>query len=77
MTPSPNNRRGAIEYTIGDATRPVGPRPKMLAHVCNDEGKWGKGFVVTPRERVYPVFNPDVATGVGVAASALDERVLP
>jgi O-acetyl-ADP-ribose deacetylase (regulator of RNase III) len=54
MTPdSPNLCRGAIEYVVGDATLPVGPGPKVLAHVCNDEGKWGKGFVV-PLGRRWP-----------------------
>jgi O-acetyl-ADP-ribose deacetylase (regulator of RNase III) len=54
MTPDSDNlRRGAIEYVVGDATQPVGPGPKVLAHVCNDEGKWGKGFVV-PLGRRWP-----------------------
>lgn len=35
-----------ISYLIGDATRPVGDGPKIIAHVCNDKGGWGRGFVV-------------------------------
>jgi O-acetyl-ADP-ribose deacetylase (regulator of RNase III) len=34
-----------INYRTGDATRPVGNDPKIIAHVCNDQGRWGKGFV--------------------------------
>ena len=46
-------RRGILRYVVGDATSPIGPGPKVLAHVCNDEGKWGKGFVV-PLGRRWP-----------------------
>jgi O-acetyl-ADP-ribose deacetylase (regulator of RNase III) len=35
-----------IAFHIGDATRPVGPGNKIIAHVCNDQGRWGKGFVM-------------------------------
>jgi O-acetyl-ADP-ribose deacetylase (regulator of RNase III) len=34
-----------IQYTIGDATQPiVGDGVRVIAHVCNDIGKWGAGF---------------------------------
>ena len=46
-------RRRVVRYVVGDATRPAGPGPKVLAHVCNDGGKWGKGFVV-PLGRRWP-----------------------
>jgi O-acetyl-ADP-ribose deacetylase (regulator of RNase III) len=35
-----------IVYTVGDATRPEGAGSKIIAHVCNDVGAWGKGFVL-------------------------------
>lgn len=35
-----------IIYTIGDATKPAGEGKKIIAHVCNDTGAWGKGFVL-------------------------------
>ena len=35
-----------ISYHTGDATRPIGDGPKILVHVCNDIGAWGRGFVV-------------------------------
>lgn len=35
----------AIEYVVGDATLPKGAGPMVIAHVCNDVGGWGKGFV--------------------------------
>lgn len=36
----------SIVYTIGDATKPKGAGNKIIAHVCNDVGAWGKGFVL-------------------------------
>jgi O-acetyl-ADP-ribose deacetylase (regulator of RNase III) len=35
-----------IRYTTGDAARPVGTGPKIIAHICNDQGGWGRGFVL-------------------------------
>lgn len=35
-----------IHYLKGDATNPVGPGPKIIAHICNDIAAWGKGFVL-------------------------------
>lgn len=35
----------------GDATQPQGEGPKVLVHVCNDLGKWGKGFVLAVSRR--------------------------
>lgn len=35
----------AISYRIGDATAPGSSEPGVIAHVCNDSGGWGKGFV--------------------------------
>jgi O-acetyl-ADP-ribose deacetylase (regulator of RNase III) len=36
------------EMTIvkGDATRPTLRGNKLIVHICNDVGKWGKGFVM-------------------------------
>jgi len=34
-----------IKYIIGDATKPI-KYPAIIAHVCCDENKWGKGFVL-------------------------------
>lgn len=42
-----------IHYVIGDATAPEVPGPKIVAHVCNDVGAWGKGFVLSLRAK-YP-----------------------
>ncbi len=42
-----------IEYLTGDATQPVGEGSKIIAHVSNDIGAWGKGFVV-PLAKRYP-----------------------
>ncbi|HEX5505541.1 MAG TPA: hypothetical protein VFW96_23180 [Thermomicrobiales bacterium] len=35
-----------IAYVVGDATRPEGEGPRVVVHVCNDIGAWGKGFVL-------------------------------
>lgn len=42
---------GEIEYVVGDATVPNGLAPRIVAHVCNDAGGWGKGFVVAVSHR--------------------------
>lgn len=34
-----------INYVVGDATKPQGRGVKIIAHVCNDKGGWGRGFV--------------------------------
>ena len=36
----------SITYVIGDATRPKIAGRKIIAHICNDSGAWGKGFVL-------------------------------
>ena len=41
----------AIQYLVGDATRPVGDGAKIIVHVCNDIGKWGRGFVLAVSRR--------------------------
>jgi len=44
-----------IRYVTGDATRPEAPPgaagPRIIVHVCNDVGGWGKGFVVALSRR--------------------------
>ena len=35
-----------ICYLRGDATQPIGEGPKVLVHICNDIGGWGRGFVL-------------------------------
>ncbi|MEV0437144.1 macro domain-containing protein [Nocardia sp. NPDC050413] len=41
----------AIEYRTGDATAPSTTGPAIIAHICNDLGRWGKGFVVAVSAR--------------------------
>lgn len=36
-----------ITYLTGDATDPQVPGNKIIAHVCNDIGGWGRGFVLS------------------------------
>lgn len=36
-----------ITYVDGDATNPIGSGEKIIVHVVNDIGKWGKGFVLS------------------------------
>ena len=40
-----------IRYLIGDATAPTVTGPKYIAHVCNDIGGWGRGFVLALSHR--------------------------
>jgi O-acetyl-ADP-ribose deacetylase (regulator of RNase III) len=41
----------SITYVTGDATDPQGDGVKIIAHIVNDEGKWGRGFVVALSHR--------------------------
>ena len=41
----------SIQYIIGDATAPAGHEPSIIAHVCNDVGAWGRGFVLDISKR--------------------------
>ena len=40
-----------ITYVRGDATVPSVKGVKVIAHVCNDVGGWGKGFVLALSRR--------------------------
>ena len=44
-----------LHYVVGDATRPIGEgegKPdKIIAHICNDQGGWGQGFVLALNKR--------------------------
>ena len=56
-----------ITFVRGDATTPSGKGPKIIAHVCNDIGGWGKGFVLAlsrrrpEPERAYRAWHRDRA----------------
>lgn len=41
----------AITYLKGDATNPQTPGNKIIAHICNDIGGWGRGFVLSLGKR--------------------------
>ncbi|CAM5519986.1 Appr-1-p processing protein [Streptomyces californicus] len=40
-----------ITYVRGDATAPLGKGVKLIVHVCNDLGGWGRGFVLALSRR--------------------------
>jgi O-acetyl-ADP-ribose deacetylase (regulator of RNase III) len=40
-----------IQYLKGDATCPQAKGVKLICHVCNDLGGWGKGFVLAISRR--------------------------
>lgn len=40
-----------ITYIKGDATSPQASGNKIMAHVCNDIGGWGRGFVLAVSAR--------------------------
>ncbi len=42
-----------IKYVKGDATSPIGDGNKIIPHICNDEKKWGAGFVIAISKRWY------------------------
>lgn len=42
---------GSISYVVGDATAPQGDGNKIIVHVCNDIGGWGRGFVLALSNR--------------------------
>ncbi|MEV5872664.1 macro domain-containing protein [Streptomyces sp. NPDC052101] len=56
-----------IRYVRGDATVPSVKGAKVIAHVCNDIGGWGKGFVLAlsrrwpEPERAYRAWHRDRA----------------
>ena len=40
-----------IHYLKGDATQPTVKGVKIIAHICNDMGAWGAGFVMALSKR--------------------------
>ena len=40
-----------VEYKTGDATAPIGSGNRIIVHVCNDVGGWGRGFVLAISKR--------------------------
>ncbi len=38
-------------YVTGDATVPADSGPRIIAHICNDVGGWGRGFVLALSKR--------------------------
>lgn len=43
--------KGKVTYLRGDATLPQSSGNKIIAHVSNIDGKWGKGFVMSISSR--------------------------
>ncbi len=44
-------KTNTITYIKGDATVPQAKGVKIIAHICNNIGGWGKGFVVAISKR--------------------------
>ena len=44
-------KSNAIIYLKGDATVPQAKGIKIIAHICNNLGGWGKGFVLAISKR--------------------------
>ena len=68
----------SIAYRKGDATAPVAAGAKIICHVCNDVGGWGKGFVVAiskrwpePEIRYRAWYNQGEAAGFHLGAIQL------
>ncbi|MER6222835.1 macro domain-containing protein [Streptomyces sp900105755] len=76
---------GEITYVRGDATTPSGKGVKVIAHVCNDLGGWGKGFVLAlsrrwpEPEKAYRAWHRDRANndfGLGAVQLVQVERYI-
>ncbi|MFG2957753.1 macro domain-containing protein [Streptomyces sp. NPDC048291] len=76
---------GEITYIRGDATTPSGKGVKVIAHVCNDLGGWGKGFVLAlfrrwpEPEKAYRAWHRDRAAndfGLGAVQLVRVDRYL-
>lgn len=74
---------GEINYVRGDATVPSVKGVKVIAHVCNDIGGWGKGFVLAlsrrwpEPEKAYRAWHRDRAAndfGLGAVQLVQVER---
>ena len=61
-----------IQYVTGDATHPQGHGHKIIVHICNDIGRWGKGFVLALSKRWK---EPEKAYRQWYADPAGDNRV--
>jgi O-acetyl-ADP-ribose deacetylase (regulator of RNase III) len=62
----------SINYIKGDATTPGGQGNKIIVHVCNDIGAWGKGFVMAiskrwkaPEQQYREWFKSKIKFGLG------------
>ena len=54
-----------IEFVIGDATRPLGTGPKVLAQIVNDKTpNWGGGFALAVR-KAWPEVQEDFQRWAG------------
>ena len=63
-----------ITYLKGDATCPQARGAKIICHVCNDAGGWGKGFVLALSARwaePEAAYRAWYATGTGFALGAV------
>lgn len=49
--PSKIINRGLLKYVEGDATITRGGGHRLLIHICNDVGGWGRGFVLVLSKR--------------------------
>src|SRR3954447_3543773 len=58
-----------IIYLKGDATCPQAKGNKIICHVCNDIGGWGKGFVLALSRR-WPEPEADYRAGYAAGAEA-------
>jgi O-acetyl-ADP-ribose deacetylase (regulator of RNase III) len=63
-----------ITYLKGDATNPQAKGVKIICHVCNDVGGWGKGFVLALSKRwdePEAAYRAWYADGTGFALGAV------
>ena len=41
----------SINYVVGDVTRPQTEGSRIIAHICNNHGRWGRGVTVAISSR--------------------------
>lgn len=56
---------GKIIYMWGNAVEPQGDGPKIIAHICNNIGAWGAGFVLAVSGKWEHVKHQYMAWSVG------------
>jgi O-acetyl-ADP-ribose deacetylase (regulator of RNase III) len=66
-----------IGYVKGDATQPQSKGNRIIAHVCNDFGGRGKGFVVACHSSRPPRYHRQSPLAVRTVTTGIPQRCRP